>query len=341
MTGKGRPSQPQRRLLAAAAALVYVIASQISPSWTAEAAWPMTRRGVAIGSCVFSACAAGACLQIVTAGNECLVERFGKYDRKLLPGWHFLFRPFEAVSFHATTREQVLDVAPQQCYTLDNAPIKADAVVYMRIVSTEAARYNVQAVHNAILNLCLTQLREEVGKLTLDESFSSRERINTALLRSLNSVCHQWGVEITRIELQNLEPSQVILAAMELQMAAERRKRAAILQSEGERTTMVNEAEGGASAALMAAEADRKSIVLAAEGEAERQRVEAKGIKDAVETVASAIAQRPGGPGAGAADKESIEAAVQFLSVIRYMEMNSKFASSDGTKVLMLPSKDR
>ena len=245
------------------------------------------------------------------------------------------------MSFHATTREQVLDVAPQQCYTLDNAPIKADAVVYMRIVSTEAARYNVQAVHNAILNLCLTQLREEVGKLTLDESFSSRERINTALLRSLNSVCHQWGVEITRIELQNLEPSQVILAAMELQMAAERRKRAAILQSEGERTTMVNEAEGGASAALMAAEADRKSIVLAAEGEAERQRVEAKGIKDAVETVASAIAQRPGGPGEGAADKESIEAAVQFLSVIRYMEMNSKFASSDGTKVLMLPSKDR
>ena len=104
------------------------------------------------------------------------------------------------------------DVPPQQCYTLDNAPLRADAVVYMKINNVEAARYNVQDVMLAILNLCLTQLPEEVGKLTLDESFSSRERINKELLKDLNGVSATWGVEITQVELQNMEPSRDILA---------------------------------------------------------------------------------------------------------------------------------
>ena len=171
-----------------------------------------------IPTCVFGAGCVQSCIKVVTSGDECLIERLGKYHRKLGPGWHWIWRPFEGVSFHVTTREQVLDVPPQQCYTLDNAPLKADAVVYLKIYNTEAAKYNVQNVMHAILNLCLTQLREEVGKLTLDESFSSRERINQELLKDLNDVCQGWGVLITRVELQNLEPSRDILAAMELQM---------------------------------------------------------------------------------------------------------------------------
>lgn len=94
-----------------------------------------------------AACYTLSCLQVVTSGDECLVERFGKYHRKLEPGWHLVLKPFESVSFHVTTREQVLDVPPQQCYTLDNAPIRADAVVYMRIRDVLAARYNVQVNH--------------------------------------------------------------------------------------------------------------------------------------------------------------------------------------------------
>ena len=98
--------------------------------------------------------------------------------------------------------------------------------MYMRINHFEAAKYNVEDAMSAILNLCLTQLREEVGKLTLDESFSSRERINKELLKALNAVTASWGVETTRAELQNMEPLPDILAAMESQMAAERKKRA-------------------------------------------------------------------------------------------------------------------
>jgi regulator of protease activity HflC (stomatin/prohibitin superfamily) len=242
------------------------------------------------------------------------------------------------VSFRATTREQVLDVPPQQCYTLDNAPIRADAVVFMRINHIEMAKYQVEDVMGAILNLCLTQLREEVGKLTLDESFSSRERINKELLKDLNAVTATWGVTITRVELQNMEPSKDILAAMELQMAAERKKRAAILRSEGERSTLINEAEGKAAAAVADAEAQRKTVLLRAQAEAERQKIEAEGLRNAISVVAKTLHDAYG-PEHEGGKKESVEGAVQFLSLIRYLETQSKFAASENSKVLMLPSK--
>lgn len=218
---------------------------------------------------------------------------------------------------------------------------RSDAVVYMRIFDVYAARYSIQDVMSGILNLCLTQLREEVGKLTLDESFSSRERINRALLKDLNAVTRTWGVEITRVEIQNMEPSRDILAAMELQMAAERKKRAAILKSEGERATFINEAEGRAAAAVANAEAQRKTVVLRAQAEAERQRVEADGLRTAIGVVTTALSESYG-PGSDETSrrKDSVEGAIQFLSLIRYLETQSKFAGSQGTKVLMLPSKN-
>ena len=227
------------------------------------------------------------------------------------------------------------------------------------------ARYNVQDVMNAILNLCLSkygaffvvscsslddiyfthrfpiaQLREEVGKLTLDESFSSRERINKELLKDLNVVTSGWGVEITRVELQNMEPSREILTAMELQMAAERKKRAAILRSEGERATLINEAEGRASAAVADAEAQKQTVLLQAQAEAERQKLEANGLQTAISIVAKTLSDAYGPGYDGGASKESVEGAIQFLSLIRYLETQSKFASNEGTKVLMFPSKN-
>mmetsp|Transcript_15678 Transcript_15678/g.33126 ORF Transcript_15678/g.33126 Transcript_15678/m.33126 type:complete len:372 (+) Transcript_15678:54-1169(+) len=307
---------------------------------------PKPFRNKALKTCI--AAIAGyslTCLTIVTSGDECLIERFGKYHRKLGPGWHIIYKPFESVSFHVTTREQVLDVPPQQCYTLDNAPIRADAVVYMRIHDVVAARYNVQDVMSAILNLCLTQLREEVGKLTLDESFSSRERINKELLKDLNTVTATWGVEITRVELQNMEPSPDILAAMELQMAAERKKRAAILRSEGERSTLVNEAEGRAAATVANAEAEKQTVLLRAQAEAERHRMEAEGWRNAISILARTLSDSygdgyHGSDSGGSREKDSVEGAIQFLSLVRYLETQAKFAGSEGTKVLMLPSKN-
>ena len=285
--------------------------------------------------CAVGACVASTTLKIVTTGDECLVERFGRFHRRLGPGWHLVAPLIETVSFHDTLREQVLDVPPQQCYTRDNAPIKADAVVYMRIVDMEAARYNVMGLQNAILNLCLTQLREQVGKLTLDESFSSRDRLNKALLEDLNNVCLTWGVEITRVEIQNLEPSRDILVAMELQMAAEREKRAAILHSEGERIKLINEAEGRAGAVLANANAQRSSILLAAEAESDRLRLEAEGMRNSIEIISKLLTGQDTKMG-----KDNVNAAMQMLMFVRYMETQAKFAGGNGTKVLMFPSKD-
>jgi len=275
------------------------------------------------------------CLKVVTTGDTCLIERFGRYHRKLEAGWHLLVPVVDTISFQATTREQVLDVPPQQCYTKDNAPLQADAVVYMKIQDVVMARYNVQDIYGAILNLCLTQLREEVGKLTLDETFSSRERINRELLNDLNEVCRGWGIEITRVELQNLQPSTTIKEAMELQMAAERKKRAAILQSEGERTTLVNQAEGRAEAAIKDAEAKQRATILGAEAESNRQRIEAEGLREAIRAVAEAIGGNKAIP-----KSEAVEAAVQFLTAVRYLETQGRVATSDNSKVILLPSKD-
>jgi regulator of protease activity HflC (stomatin/prohibitin superfamily) len=232
-------------------------------------------------------------------------------------------------------REQVLDIPSQQCYTRDSAPIMADAVVYLRILDLKTACYEVEDVFHAIKQICLTQLREEIGKLTLDDTFSSREHLGKTLLSDLNLVTQTWGVQITRIELQELQPSRTIKDAMELQLAAERRKRAAILQSEGERTTLTNEAEGRASALVADATAKREASILAAQGEAERLSLQASGMKTAIQTIAQALAEARG------KDKDkTMEGAIQLLMFDRYMETQARFAGGNNSKVLMFPTKD-
>ena len=156
-------------------------------------------------------------LKVVGTGDALLIERLGKYNRLLGPGLHWTIPLLETVSMRETLREQILDVPPQRCYTKDNAPINADAVVYLRIYDLEAARYRVAELSTAILNLVLTQLREEMGKLTLDETFSSRDILSQALLRDCNAVTTGWGVELTRVEVKDIYPTADILTAMESQ----------------------------------------------------------------------------------------------------------------------------
>jgi regulator of protease activity HflC (stomatin/prohibitin superfamily) len=271
------------------------------------------------------------------------VERLGKFQRSLNAGLNFILPFVERISFEDTLREQVLDVPPQECFTLDNAPLTADAIVYMKINNMIDACYQVSNLRNAVLNLCLTQVREEVGRLTLEESFSSRGELSRRLVTTLNAICQKWGLEITRVEIQHLQPSPEILRSLELQISAERKKRAAILQSEGEKTKLINEAQGKAGALLADSEARKKSIILASQAEAERQRIEAEGIKMAIQSLATAISTAGGSYKTqnGQINERAMQDALQLLSLVRYLETQGKFASKDGTKVLMFPSKDR
>lgn len=142
-----------------------------------------------------SVMAVTSCLQMISTGDECLVERLGKYHRSLGPGLHWINKPLESIVFRDTLKEQLLDVPPQECFTADNAQLTPDAIVYMKIISLKDACYKVYNVRNAVLNLCLTNLRTEIGQLTLGESFSARSVLNQALLKSLNGVCQGWGIQ--------------------------------------------------------------------------------------------------------------------------------------------------
>jgi regulator of protease activity HflC (stomatin/prohibitin superfamily) len=154
-------------------------------------------------------------------------------------------KPFlDRVVYEQTIREKVLDIPPQACITRDNVSFTVDAVVYWRIVDLEKACYKVENLQSAMVNMVLTQIRAEMGQLDLEQTFTARSQINEILLRDLDLVTDPWGVKVTRVELRDIIPSKTVQESMELQMAADRRKRAAILTSEGERESAVNSAKG-------------------------------------------------------------------------------------------------
>ena len=276
-------------------------------------------------------------VKIVNQGNEALVERLGKYSgKKLKPGLNFLVPVLDRVVYQATIREKVLDVPPQQCITRDNVSITVDAVVYWRIMDMEKAYYKVENLRLAMQNLVLTQIRSEMGQLELDQTFTARAEINEILLRELDIATDPWGVKVTRVELRDIIPSKAVQESMELQMSAERRKRASILTSEGERESAVNSARGKAEAqvldaearqkaAILDAEAQQKAIVLKAQAERQQQVLKAQATAEAMQIVTKTLKSDP-----------NAREALQFLLAQSYLEMGTKIGSSDSSKVMFM-----
>jgi regulator of protease activity HflC (stomatin/prohibitin superfamily) len=286
---------------------------------------------------VLGASGLASSVKIVNQGNEALVERLGKYSgKKLEPGINFLVPVLDRVVFQETIREKVLDVPPQQCITRDNVSITADAVVYWRIMDMAKAYYKVENLKLAMQNLVLTQIRAEMGKLELDETFTARSQINEMLLRELDEATDPWGVKVTRVELRDIIPSKAVQDSMELQMSAERRKRAAILTSEGERESAINSARGKAEAleldaqarqkaAILDAEGQQKAIVLKAQAERQQQVLRAQATAEALQIVAKTLKS----------DSNAREA-LQFLLAQNYLDMGMKIGSSDSSKVMFM-----
>jgi regulator of protease activity HflC (stomatin/prohibitin superfamily) len=275
-------------------------------------------------------------VKVTNQGNEALVERLGSYNKKLEPGLSFVFPFIDKVVFRETIREKVLDIPPQKCITRDNVSIEVDAVVYWRIVDMEKAWYKVENLQSAMVNLVLTQIRSEMGRLELDETFTARAQINEILLRDLDIATDPWGVKVTRVELRDIIPSRAVQESMELQMSAERRKRAAILTSEGDRESAVNSAKGRAEAQILEAEAQQKATILQAEAhqktiilqaQAERQEqvLKAQATAEALQIITKILQTNP----------EAREA-LQFLIAQNYLDMGTKIGSSDSSKVMFM-----
>ena len=208
-------------------------------------------------------------VRVTSGGRSMLVERLGKYDRQLKPGLSFVLPVVEKVVSHESLKERVLDIPPQQCITRDNVSIEVDAVVYWQLLEHPRAYYAVDNLQAAMVNLVLTQIRAEMGKLDLDQTFTTRQEVNETLLQELDTATDPWGVKVTRVEMRDIVPSKGVQQAMEQQMTAEREKRAAILRSEGERESQVNAARGRAESLLLDAEAKAKQQLLMARARAE------------------------------------------------------------------------
>ncbi len=265
-------------------------------------------------------------IKIINQGDEALVERLGKYTgRKLKPGMNYVIPMVENISFKQTIRERVIDIPPQQCITRDNVTITADAVVYWKILDMERAYYKVENLQSAMINLVLTQIRSEIGKLELDETFTARSQINELLLRELDESTDPWGVKVTRVELRDIVPARAVLDAMEMQMSAERKKRAAILTSEGERESSVNTARGRAEAQVLQAEASQKSVLLAAEADRQQQILKARGIAESTGIIADQLKNNP-----------NAQQAVEVMFALGYLDMGATIGRSESSKVMFM-----
>ncbi len=205
---------------------------------------------------------------IVRQGHCALVTRLGSYHTTLKPGLNIIIPFIDTVDRTIDLREQVLPLASQSVITKDNVNIQVDAVVYYQIVNPFSAVYEINNLIFAIEQLSLTSLRNIIGEMVLDDTLTSRDMINTKLQQIIDIAASKWGIKTNRIELKDINPPADIQRAMNVQMEAERNKRAAILNAEGEREAAILRADGEKQATIKHAEAQAQKLKLEVDAQA-------------------------------------------------------------------------
>ena len=208
-------------------------------------------------------------IKIVPESRVLIVEKLGKYDRSLSSGLSFLNPFFDRVARSVSLKEQVVDFPPQPVITKDNATMQIDTVVYFQITDPKLYTYGVERPLSAIENLTATTLRNIIGDMTVDQTLTSRDIINTKMRQELDDATDPWGIKVNRVELKSILPPADIRVAMEKEMKAEREKRANILEAQAKREAAILVAEGEKQAAILRAEAKKEQQIKEAEGEAE------------------------------------------------------------------------
>ena len=210
--------------------------------------------------------------RIVAQYERGLVMRLGKYSGGVSPGLHFLV-PFIEDMIRVDMRERVINVEPQKVITKDNVSVTVDAVVYYKVVDPVKAEFEIQDFGYACTTLAQTNLRNLIGDRALDETLVARDMINTNLRNVLDEATTGWGVKVTRVEVQKIDPPEDITNAMSRQMKAEREKRAAILEAEGVKQSQILQSEGVRQSEILRAEGDAQARVTRANAEAEAVRL--------------------------------------------------------------------
>jgi regulator of protease activity HflC (stomatin/prohibitin superfamily) len=254
----------------------------------------------------------GRTIRIIPQARASVVERLGRYSRTLEPGLAIVVPFVDRVRPLIDLREQVVSFPPQPVITEDNLVVQIDSVIYYQVTDPKAASYEIANFIQAIEQLTVTTLRNVSGGMTLEQTLTSRDSINSELRIVLDEATGKWGIRVNRVELKAVDPPLSIQEAMEKQMRAERDRRAAILQAEGIKQSQILTAEG-----------EKQSAILRAEGQREAQALYAEGQAKAIETVFGAIH-------AGDPDPK--------LLAYQYLQMLPQIAQGDANKVWIIPS---
>ena len=227
-------------------------------------------------------------LRIVPQQQSWIVERLGRFHRALSPGLNILVPFMDRVAYRFDLREVPSEVPPQVCISLDNTTLTVDGFLYLQITDAVKAAYGSSSPMVAAMQLAQTSMRSEIGKLHLDQALSSRQLLNAAVAAAVEEAAVNWGIKVLRYEIKDITPPQEILRAMELQITAEREKRALIFRSEGQRQQQINTSEGQRQQEINLADGRKQAEVLRAEGEARAIALVASATADAIRAIATA-----------------------------------------------------
>jgi regulator of protease activity HflC (stomatin/prohibitin superfamily) len=194
--------------------------------------------------------------KLINQGNEAIVERLGKFHRRLKPGLNFIVPFVDQIVMEDTTREQILDITPQNVITKDNIYLEIDAILYWRIMNMERSFYEIDDLQSGLKQVAATTLRETIAKYSLEETAITID-MDKVVLQKLNEITEQWGVQVLRLDIQSITPPESVRNSMQEERAAEMKKRALISEAEGERQAAIKKAEGTSSSMRIIAEALR------------------------------------------------------------------------------------
>ncbi|EPS32110.1 hypothetical protein PDE_07069 [Penicillium oxalicum 114-2] len=267
---------------------------------------------------------ANTVIRFVPQQTAWIVERMGKFHRILEPGLAVLMPFIDRIAYVKSLKESAIEIPSQNAITADNVTLELDGVLYTRVFDAYKASYGVEDAEYAISQLAQTTMRSEIGQLTLDHVLKERATLNTNITQAINEAAQDWGVVCLRYEIRDIHAPEGVVAAMHRQVTAERSKRAEILDSEGQRQSAINIAEGRKQSVILASEALRSEQINRASGEAEAIKLKAEATARGIEVVARAIQD----------GQESAQGALSLRVAEQYVDAFSKLAR-EGTAVVV------
>jgi len=263
-------------------------------------------------------------IRIVPTKVSLVVERLGKFSKQLEPGFHLLVPFIDKVRYRHNLKEQAVDVPAQDCFTQDNVKVRVDGVLYLQVVDPKKASYGIKDYKYATIQLAQTTMRSVIGKLELDKTFEERQQINAAVVKSVDDASDPWGVNVSRYEIQNITVPDTILQAMEVQMKAEREKRASISRSVGDMESRINYSQATMEEAVNKSEGEKEKWINEAEGRSREILAVAKATAEGIRNIANAIEESGG------------EDAVAMRIAESYIEELKRLATHDTKLILPL-----